>query len=183
MSSNPPQNITVDPADPRQALALLDRLVGDLSFNRASHDIIRQAVATLNGTIQTGEATGDSYHNMQALAIACMRRLRMACEAALTSLGPNAYASGELVASFNLTLASLRVTEVNELKLDSPKANVDPMPKETTPAHSESDITGTGGGGIESTGQALSTMAESTGPLIGTQRDASLDVSGSQGAG
>src|SRR5215471_11382051 len=149
MSSNAPQNITVDPSDPRQALALLDRLVGDLSFNRQSHDVIRQAVATLNGTIQTAET-----HTVGvSAALTPLHSLKLAIQTAFQTLPAQSVATGDLLYSFNRLVELLPIAESENLKLNGPIGYVDAMPKEASPAHSESDISRTGSSSIESSGQ------------------------------
>jgi len=51
MSANPPNQITVDPRDPEQALALLNHIARTFQADASTHDAIRQAVETLKGSL------------------------------------------------------------------------------------------------------------------------------------
>jgi hypothetical protein len=95
-----------------------------------------------------------------SIALTPLHSLKLAIQAAFHTLPAQSVATVDLLYSFNRLVELLPIAESENLKLDGPIGYVGTMPKEASSTHSESDITGTGGGGIESAGQTISTMAE-----------------------
>jgi len=120
-----PQNITVDPADPRQALDLLNSLVRTMNFNADSHDVIRQSVATLRGCIQIADGCADLM-KIRETHMAKLGELARAIQAAVDAFPTNQFAGGYLVSHFNDYVDSIPIPEAQELKLTPHRADEQP---------------------------------------------------------